>query len=325
MADTRVIRRAGVALCAISLRRCRCTVDTEIVAVVGTFQPDQTLIEAVHALEPQFPSALLVANGSDSERLRILQQLRSAFEPMLLGKNLGVGAAHNIGIARARELGATHVLLMDQDSIAQPKMVESMLTVEASLTASGKRVGALGPVYHDPRLGKSWPFYRMSCFGVRGYECTGEDTVPCDFLISSGTLVRMPVIDEVGPINEGYFLEHVDTEWSLRARFHGFALFGVCNAHMNHMLGDDTVRVPFSDHHVQIYQPYRHYYLFRNSMLLWRERHARLPWKLNEVRRLLARILYFSLFVPPRLERLRFMVLGIWHGMLGRIGPLRTR
>jgi rhamnosyltransferase len=299
-------------------------VNAKVVAVVVTFQPDQTLIEAVHALKPQVSSVLVVDNGSDGERLRILQQLRSAFEPMLLGKNLGVGAAHNVGIARARKLGATHVLLMDQDSIARPGMVENMLAAEMRLISSGNRVGALGPVYHDPRLGKSWPFYRMSRLGVNGHGCTGEDTVPCDFLISSGTLVRIAVIDEVGAMNEGYFLEHVDTEWSLRARSRGYALFGVCSARMNHRLGDEAARVPLSDRHVQIYQPYRHYYLFRNSLLLWREHYAKFPWKVNELRRLVARIVYFSLFVPPRLERLRFMVLGIWHGILGRAGPLRA-
>ncbi|MGH8631243.1 MAG: hypothetical protein ACREU7_10845, partial [Burkholderiales bacterium] len=53
-----------------------------------------------------------------------------------------------------------------------------------------------------------------------------------------------------------------------------------------------------------------------------REAYAVLPWKLNELRRLLLRIVFFSLFVAPRSERLRMMLLGLWHRVLGRTGPL---
>jgi rhamnosyltransferase len=292
-----------------------------VVAVIVTYQPDAAVVQEIRSLVSQVSSVLVIDNGSTDDRLQVVKKLGS-IELIALGQNRGVGAAHNIGIARARALQATHVLLMDQDSLPEPDMLSAMLRAEADLNRRGDKVGALGPVFHDPRLGKSWPFYRLSRLGMTGLECNGEDAVPCDFLISSGTLIPMSVLDTVGSMNEGYFLEHIDTEWSLRARFHGYQLFGVCKARMKHMLGDDTARVPFTGRYVQIYKPYRHYYLFRNSILLWRERYAALPWKLNELRRLLARVVYFSLFVPPRLQRARFMALGIWHGLRRRAGAL---
>jgi rhamnosyltransferase len=190
--------------------------------------------------------------------------------------------------------------------------------------ARGCKVGAVGPVYSDPRLGKSWPFYRVSRFGVRALSCAEQSSIPCDFLISSGTLISLPVIDVVGAMNERYFLEHVDTEWSLRARFAGYQLFGICAARMQHRLGESSIEVPVIRRRVQVYSPYRHYYLFRNAILLWRERHACLPWKLNEVKRLLYRLILFPIFVAPRLERLKFMLLGLWHGLRGRSGPMEA-
>lgn len=295
-----------------------------VFAVVVTHQPDARTGACVRALEPQLATVILVDNGSTSDRLKALEALRTEKVRLLaLGQNLGIGAAHNAGIAAARESDATHVLLMDQDSVAAPDMVRRLLEAEAILLAKGENVGALGPAYHDARLSKTWPFYRMSRFGVRPRDCAGEETVACDFLISSGTLARNSVLDEVGGMNEDYFLEHVDTEWSLRVRHRGYRLFGVCAARMDHTLGDQTIAVPGLGRSVQLYQPYRHYYLFRNALLLWRERYAPLPWKLNEVQRLLKRLLFFSLFAPPRAERLYFMLLGLWHGSLGRTGPLR--
>ena len=293
-----------------------------VVAVIVAYRPGSVLIEELRALSPQVSAIVLVDNGSEGK----LRELAASFgSPIYLldpGRNLGVGAAHNLGIQKARQLRATHVLLMDQDSIPQPDMVDHLLAAEKRLADSGERIGAVGPVYHDPRLAKSWPFYRMSRFGVRAHDCENAFHVACDFLISSGTLIRLPVLDAVGAMKDVYFLEHIDTEWSLRARSAGYALYGVCDARMEHYLGDETVAVPFTSRRVQLYRPYRHYYLFRNALLLWRERHASLPWKVNELRRLLYRLVFFSLFVPPRRERLRFMLLGLWHGLLGRTGPL---
>ena len=297
-----------------------------VVAIVVTYHPERILADQLERLEVQVARVLVVDNGSPCERLRFLNasERHRPMELIALGKNFGVGAAHNVGIDRARALGATHVLLMDQDSLPQPDMVARLLAAEQALVACGEKVGAVGPVYHDPRLSKSWPFFRMSRFGVCGHDCAGSGVVPCDFLITSGTMTRMTVLNEVGPMNAGYFLEHVDTEWSLRARHKGYGLYGVCDARMDHHLGDDIVGVPLSGRQVQLYRPYRHYYLFRNSLLLCREEHARLPWMLNEARRLLLRLIFFPLFVAPRWERLRYILLGLWHGLLGRTGGLKA-
>lgn len=297
-----------------------------VVAVVVTYHPDRMISEELTALVGQVSRVLVVDNGSGDKDFGFLDdnEERPPTELIRLGMNRGVGAAHNVGIRRARELVASHVILMDQDSLPRPDMVENLLAAEQTLLGWGHKVGAVGPVYHDPRLSKSWPFFRISRFGVRALECSGEPHVPCDLLISSGTLIRMSVLAEVGLMNEAYFLEHVDTDWSLRARLAGYSLYGVCDARMNHQLGDATVRIPLTGRRVQVYPPYRHYYMFRNSLLLWRKPHAVLPWKLNEIKRLLSRLIFFPLFVAPRLERLRFMILGLWHGFLGRTGPLKA-
>lgn len=297
----------------------------KIVAVVVTYEPDATVEAEVNALVRQVAGIVIVDNGSSDEARERLRRLEGRAQLELLAENRGIGAAHNIGIGRARELGATHVMLMDQDSIPAEDMVAVMLEAETNLLAEGRKVGALGPVFHDTRVGKSWPFYRISRFGVRAERCDGRSYVPCDLLITSGTLVRVGVMDVVGTMNEAYFLEHVDTEWSLRARFKGYSLHGVCHAGMEHRLGDSTTPLPLSRRRVQIYSPYRHYYLFRNALLLWREPHASSGWKMNEIKRLLYRMLFFPFFVPPRLKRLKFMLLGLRDGIAGRTGPLKTR
>ncbi len=295
-----------------------------VTAVVVTYQPLPSAVEGLRALLTQVERLLVVDNGSDPDRLDPLRAAAgNRAEFLLLGRNLGIASGHNAGIARAKALGMTHILLMDQDSVPAHDMVARLLAAESAMANSGEKVGAVGPVYHDARLGKSWPFYRLTRSGMRAGTCVSGEVMSCDFLISSGTLARIEVLDDVGGMKEGYFLEHVDTEWTLRARARGYRIFGACAARMNHELGDDAVRAPFTGRSVQLYRPYRHYYLFRNAVLLSREPHAPFAWKLNEVQRLLKRLVFFPLLVPPRFERLRYMLLGLWHGMQGRDGPLQ--
>jgi rhamnosyltransferase len=300
----------------------------KVVAVVVSYQPGDNLRRLAQALRGQVWRTCVVDNGSRGGHERQLEGLAGdEVHVMRLGRNHGLGFAHNRGIEWANQCGATHVLILDQDSLPAPAMTAQLLREEHALVQRGVPVGALGPVYHETNSGKTWPFYRLSRFGVVARGCDAragaETSVACDFLISSGMLVRLSVLERAGAMDEGYFIEHVDTEWALRARHRGYALFGVCGAQMRHSLGDAAVEVPLMGRKVQLYAADRHYYLFRNAVLLSREGYAPLPWKLNELRRLSLWFVFFGLFVRPRRRRLRMMLKGIWHGLRGVRGPLR--
>src|SRR3954464_11186776 len=127
--------------------------------IVVTYRPDAGALAGVRALKDQVEHIVVVDNGSGQESREFFAGLASAGAVVVpLGGNLGVGAAHNAGIAHARSVGASHVLLLDQDSIPEPDMVARLLEVEATLLARGESVAAVGPTYYDKRVGKSWPF-----------------------------------------------------------------------------------------------------------------------------------------------------------------------
>jgi len=93
---------------------------------------------------------------------------------------------------------------------------------------------------------------------------------------------------------------------------------------MYHTLGDAVLKLPFTRRTVQLYRPQRYYYMFRNAVLLWQLPHAPLPWKINEIKRLLLRVVLLGIFAPDRFKRLRMMGLGLWHGLIGRTGRLEA-
>ena len=93
--------------------------DAVVTCVVVTYNPDRfRLQQLLDAVLPQVRDVLLIDNGS---RTAQLDWLRALSDPRLrlveLGSNKGIAAAMNVGIARARNAGCTHLLLLDHDSV----------------------------------------------------------------------------------------------------------------------------------------------------------------------------------------------------------------
>lgn len=298
----------------------------QVHAIVVTYHPEpQKLSALVEAIAPQLEKVVIVDNGSPNleEWLRDVGEPRG-FELLLLGRNEGVAAAHNRGIARARTLGADAVLLLDQDSIPAPDMVRELRRALRRLEAAGKAVAAVGPCHIDERSHLQSPFVRFGVLKNQHLYCgttPGDETVECDHLITSGTLIPVSSFDQVGGMDEGLFVDNVDTEWCFRAMSKGYSLFGVCSARMSHGVGDALreVWVPFSDA-VVVHRPIRLYYAVRNHLLLYGRSYTPARWTMQDIPRLVYKAILFTTSIPPRLTNLSMMAKGLVDGARSKTG-----
>jgi rhamnosyltransferase len=292
-----------------------------VVAVVVTYQPALEVIEQLlDALVPQVTSVVVVDNGSHSDLAAWNSERDTrAVEVLLLDENRGIAAAQNVGIQWARNRGAGFVLLMDQDSIPAPDMVEKLISVISEQPSPA----AAGPRYLDERQDNPPPFIRIRGLRLERYACSTEESViPVDYLIASGCLIPMSVLDKVGGMRDDLFIDYVDIEWGLRARHHGFQSYGVCSARMQHSLGDHPIK--FFSVNFPLHSPLRHYYHFRNAVLLYKEPWVPLNWKLVNGGRMCLKYVFYSLFAKPRMAHWRMMTLGVWHGLAGKTGKLEV-
>lgn len=303
-----------------------------IAAIILTYRPDRGLLRrAVVSLCPQVEQILIVDNGTPWDAGVLLDSLpdtdRGRIAFIWLDANIGVGAGHNRGIRWARARGFSHVLILDHDSVPKPDMVACLVRALDRLAAQGERVAAVGPRYVDRYTGHISAFVRLGGWRLRRVFCGAAqagETLETDFIISSGALIPMPVLAEIGEMNEGFFIDHIDTEWIFRARSRGYHSFGVCDAVMEHSLGTDTFHFWLGRRrNVPMHSPERHYYVFRNSVILLRMPHAPGRWIQNDIVRLLAMAIIFPVFAPHRLRRVRLMARGILDGLRGVTGPLR--
>jgi rhamnosyltransferase len=278
-------------------------------AVIVTYHPDGDILQTVTAaITAQVDGVLIVANDGGAWTFAPAMDVALAKQDT----NLGLGAAYNLAAEWARKRGAMYLLLLDQDSVPAPGMV-------AALREAFKQPGpmaATGPLWRDSRTGEDGFFVRFSRWGARRYRPTAGEIVPVDFLISSGSLISLDALADIGPFDEKLLIEHVDTDWALRARSRGYQLFGVADARLTHTFGEATLSTwPLAiRRRFFLYAPERNYYLLRNSIALWHRPHVPWRWVLHDVRRTVVLMLLYMLCVPPRLERLRWMFRAVRDG-----------
>ncbi|WP_123914017.1 glycosyltransferase family 2 protein [Georgenia muralis] len=297
-----------------------------VVAVVVTYRPDlartRLLLEALAA---QCGRVVVVDNGSSVTAALAEVCAHAGAELVPLPVNEGIARAQNVGIERATTLGAWAVLLSDQDSMPAPDMVDRLLDGLRRATAAGLRVGAVGPVSSDTRSATEQMVYVARRWGPRRArpEEAHDGLVEAAFLIASGCLVTVEALAAAGPMNEAWFIDHVDLEWGLRARRHGFDLLAVTDARLDHELGDRLARVPGRAQEVHVHAPVRNYYLARNTVLLIRSGLMPLGWSVGYVVWLAKYAAFNLVAVAPRRARATMLARGLRDGLLGRTGPLR--
>ena len=305
---------------------------TSVVAVVVTYRPETAATNALlHALVPQVRDVVVVDNGSPDATVVTMRAITKDVGATLvpLGSNRGIAAAQNVGIAWSRGQDTRFVLLSDQDSLPAADMVERLLAGFARGTAESvdgarRPVAAVGPVTMDKRNEGAALLFSAQRWGPRRAKIPATEgaLVEAAFLIASGCLIDRTALDTVGVMNEEWFIDHIDLEWGLRARRAGYALYGVVGAGLSHSLGDRTQNIPGRPRDVHIHSAVRNYYMARNTVLLIRSGLMPAWWRWGYAAWMTKYTVFYVLAVRPRAMRARLLVLGLWHGLRGRTGPL---
>jgi len=301
-----------------------------VVAVIVTYNPCVvSLKRLINAISSQVNHIAIIDNASinDNEISKCFSSLDEV-KLSCLDENMGIAYAHNKGIECAQTLGADYVLILDQDSLPANNMVELLLS--NIVENEGMDVVAIGPSYVDPRT-KIRSYFMISTFGFPyrykpQNECKPKKLVSVSFLISSGSLISMHALRQYGGMRSEYFIDHVDTEWCFRLTNAGKTLIGEHDAIMEHSLGDEIKRVWFGYmRNVAYHTPLRDYYMFRNTLLMLKDVKFTIIWKCFFWGRLVQFSFYFLIFTPNRIERSRYIVKGLVHGLKRISGRLDTK
>lgn len=289
--------------------------------LIVTFNPPPEVFKNLLSAIDNQP-AILVDNGSDESTLSLLHSWVSE-QPekrklIALGDNRGIASAQNRGIALARSLGSEYVLLLDHDSIPEKGLLNQLVEIAGEKLNRNEKVAAVGARLIDPRSQKELGFASMVNGVWRTQRCAKNDRlISCEFLNSSGTLIYLPAWEEIGPFDENFFIDHVETDWCMRVKAKGFRVFGSCQGVLQHHLGDAIVKFWFFGWRTMPHRcPRRHYTIVRNSLWMYRRSYVPFSWKLNNFAKLMFTLVYFSIFDKERGDQFCFIVRGLYDGLI---------
>ena len=294
-----------------------------IAAVVVCFHPERGALEALVRTLALDCNPVVVVNNSPKVSLAFLEQLPRV-HVLSPNMNLGVAAAINLANSVALDKGCDAVIHFDQDSTPVAGLASRLWaryeseSAEAALPS--RPIGALGPMLQDRRDGCWLSIYAPYNWGRRPLTPQADTVFDVDHMVTSGCLIPAQVLRQVGPMNEGLFIDAVDMEWCARARAAGLRLIIDGHERMAHAIGEEPTW--FMGRRLHLHKPFRIYYMLRNALLVARDRSLPLGWRLTNLVCAL-RVGVVTLIVGrQRLDRAAYLCRGLWHGLTGRAGAL---
>ncbi len=289
--------------------------------VLVTYFPSQEVLSRVWYIAQQFPQVVIVDNTPSASFNESLENLPANVCWLSNGDNLGIASALNRGIKFLIKNDCDWIFLFDQDSEPQLDMIKHLLNVACQLKSQGIPVAQVGPAYYEKQRRYIAPFIRIK--NNRLERSTPDSNAlfqRVSYLITSGCCISVKCWQSIGGFDEGLFIDFVDIEWGLRADSQGFQSFGVASAIMKHVLGDEPIK--FLGQRYPNHSPLRHYYLFRNSILLLKRAYIPPAWKRVEGRKLCLRFVAYALLTSSRFSHIRMMCKGIIDGIRGKMGRI---
>jgi len=218
----------------------------------------------------------VVDNGSSDGSVERLRAEFPAAEVQALGENRRFAGGNNAGLAAALAAGADAVMLLNNDTEADPALIERLvLALEQDPGA-----GAAAPlIYFAPPSQRIWyaggrcrvGLGHASHRGLRALDRGQYRSVePTGYLTGCCLLATRVAWERVGALDEGYFLYAEDADWSLRARAAGFRLLFVPTARLWHKVSSTSGAM----------SPWKIYQRLRANLVLF-ARHARGPARIT--------------------------------------------
>lgn len=223
-------------------------------------------IKSLKRIAYKHADILVVDNASHDNTPAIVSTRFPEVTVIETGRNLGFAAGNNVGLQHALAHGYDYALLLNNDTEVDADFLDNLITVAEADPA----IGMAGPtIYYDERPDLIW-----SAGGIidwrRGYSLMrGNGEVDrqqygrvsdVDFVTGCALLCKRAVLEQVGLLDERFFMYYEETEWAVRTKRAGFRIVHAPTAWVYHKIPLDA----------RADQPYVSYYMTRNRLLFLR-------------------------------------------------------
>jgi rhamnosyltransferase len=262
-------------------------------SVVVLYKPDNLVKQRLLSLANESDFLLIVVNQSTYPDE--LSKLSTNSKIIILGENLGLAKALNIGIKEClTNEDCNFIALFDQDSNISNGTLRS---IEKLFLNQKDNVAAIGHYITDVKKNNSNNTH-LSITSI------------VDYTITSGTIYSRIALEKIGLMDETFFIDFIDYEWHYRAKQHGYITLIANHCRLVHNLGDNFInffgiRKPIHTNTI------RHFYITRNQMILINRNYISLKQKIIFTFKLFYRIPGYIVYSKNRWSTIRYILKGI--------------
>jgi len=226
----------------------------KIALIVVLYNPDKE--ELQENIDSYINAVDLVIGVDNSEKPKDILNSSDKLQIITNHENVGIAKALNQGILKAKELGFEYVVLMDQDS--------KFFDAKKSITA-----------LYEALQDKTTNFMSSSVVVNADIQPKEHESILryIDSCITSGSMLKLSLIEIIGLHEEKLFIDYVDFEYSLRTRKMGYTIVESKNARLKHLIGESkkvSMKLfPFYKTYTTNHSALRRYYRCRNAAYVW--------------------------------------------------------
>jgi len=187
---------------------------------------------------------IVVDNNSTDATVSFIAGHYLNVEVLQQTKNLGFGAANNIGIKHAIGKGAHYVFLLNQDAYLQPDTINKLVKVHSEHS----EFGILSPIHLDGG-GKKLDTNFSNYFKINNsfiYDTLKKEVLKnvyeLPFVNAAAWLLPKQTLEVIGGFDPIFYHYCEDDNYCQRVLFHGYKIGVVPHAFINHDREDRPVR-----------------------------------------------------------------------------------
>lgn len=275
-------------------------------------------IESVRAITYPNYEVIVVDNGSTDGSVAAIKKKFSDLRVLETGRNLGYAGGNNVGIQAALSQGAEFVLLLNNDTVVAPDLLDEFVH---SARQFPDAAAFCGKIYRYEEPDRIWWAAARWVESEGSFVCplegaldncsTDDSATDTDYACGCGMFIRSALIKKVGPLDSRYFLTFEETDWCFRVRRLGYRCLFIPKAKIWHkgsvsFRGDDS----------PLYS-----YFFTRNRLLFAERHLGARARAVVWRKTMGQVLAWA-FAPLRGSgvgwKKRYWLLRAWLCHLNR-------
>ncbi|MBB6097613.1 hypothetical protein HNR42_001030 [Deinobacterium chartae] len=167
---------------------------------------------------------VVVDNASRNDSVSRIKQAFPEIPVLQSGGNLGFSGGNNVGIRHALEAGADYVWLLNNDTLVFPDSLEELLKTADQCPGAGV-IGSVLYYLEQPERVQAWGGGKIIMpLGIARHYLEAQPLGKTSYITGASMLIRREVLEQVGLLDDGFFMYWEDTDYSFRVRRAGWEI-----------------------------------------------------------------------------------------------------